>query len=148
MKKAYAVDVLTYECNENGIMKVTKYSKPVMDQAFFYEPPTNVSFGGGAPLGTIDPYEMKTIVLAESSVPNSGEGVIAKRDIPKYRMVCMYSLYLFRKPDQSEIYASNCFGNPSKSEDYRRHCKKYSLPLTYYHAITDLPPEFDGECLF
>jgi hypothetical protein len=152
MKKAYGVDVLAYGCNENGIMEVSKYSKPVMGQAYFYEPPTNVSFGGGAPLETIDPYEMKTAILSESSVPNSGEGVIAKKDIPKFRMVCMYSLYLYSYPEEYEIYEKTCYNNPSKSDDYRRQCKKYSLTLSYYHdridLAIDLPPDFDGECCF
>ncbi len=51
MKAAKAVDVLEYECDpSSGILAVKSYSDPTMDNEFFYEPCTNVSFGGGAPL--------------------------------------------------------------------------------------------------
>ena len=143
MKKAYAVDVLEYGCDDYGLLKVTKYSPPTQDHAFFYEPPTNVSFGGGAPLGVVDPYELKTVKLAPSQIPNSGDGVIAIRDIPQYRFSCMYSMFLYGLPDQEELYKKSCGHNTSKSEEYRRHCCKYSLGLRSYHGHIDVPPELD-----
>ena len=33
--------------------------------------------------------------------------------------------------------------NTAKSDDYRRHCKKYSLGITTFGGTIDLPPEFD-----
>ena len=143
MKKAHAVDVLEYGCDDNGLLKVTKYSSPTQHHVFYYEPPTNVSFGGGAPLGVIDPYELKTVKLAPSKIPNSGDGVMAIRDIPANRYSCMYSLYLYQQPDQDHIYKRNCGHNSSKSEEYRRHCCKYSLGISSYQGLIDLPPEFD-----
>ena len=90
-----------------------------------------------------DPYEVKTVKLAPSTQPNSGQGVFLLRDIPEGRFACMYSLYLYRTPDQTDLYRSSCSFNTSKSVEYRRHCKKYSLGLSSYKALIDIPPEFD-----
>ena len=60
MKNSYSVNVLNYGCDEKtGLLAVKKYGDPLSDQNFFYEPPTNSSFGGGAPqkvciIGNID----------------------------------------------------------------------------------------------
>ncbi len=143
MKKAYAVDVLKYGCDENGMFVVKQFSDPVSDQAFFYEPPTNVSFGGGAPLGVMDPYELKTVKLAPSAVAGGGEGVFAIRDIPRNRFSCMYSLFYYRFDDETAVYSQNCYDNVNKTDDYRRHCKKYSLGTSMWMARIDVPPEFD-----
>ena len=75
--------MIEYGCSENGLFIVKKFSKPLSDQEFYYEPCTNVSFGGGAPLHVRDPYEVKTVKIGHSAIPNSGEGVIAVRDIPE-----------------------------------------------------------------
>ena len=96
MRKAKAVDVKKYGCDETGLFVVKEYSEPISDQEFFYDPPTNTSFGGGAPLGVLDPYEVKTVRLAPSSVEGGGEGVFALKDIPEGRFSCMYSLYYYR----------------------------------------------------
>ena len=50
MKNAYSVNVLQYGCDNNDLFIVKKYSDRLSDQNFFYEPCTNTSFGGGAPL--------------------------------------------------------------------------------------------------
>ena len=45
MKKAFNVDVLEYGCDENsGLFKVKKFSQPISDQEFFYEPCTNIRY--------------------------------------------------------------------------------------------------------
>ena len=50
MKNSNSVNVMKYGCDEQtGLLVVKKFSDPVSDQAFFYDPPTNSSFGGGAP---------------------------------------------------------------------------------------------------
>ena len=33
--------------------------------------------------------------------------------------------------------------NTSKTDDYRRACKKYTLGFSVWYAVVDLPPEFD-----
>ena len=75
--------------------------------------------------------------------PDSGEGVIAIRDIPEGRFAAMFSLFLYSNPDQSELYSQACIQNTSKSDDYRRHCKKYSVGISYINAHIELPPELD-----
>ena len=42
--------------------------------------------------------------LGPSKIPNSGEGVIAVRDIPRTRMAALYSLFLYQIPDQNKLY--------------------------------------------
>ena len=41
------------------------------------------------------------------------------------------------------FYRKGCTYNTSKSIEYRRHCKKYSVGLSSYNAYIDIPPEFD-----
>ena len=77
---------MKYGCTDEGIFTVKKFSEPLNNQTYFYEPCTNISFGGGAPLGIPDPYEFKTVKLGLSTIPKSGNGVIAVRDIPKVSM--------------------------------------------------------------
>ena len=81
--------------------------------------------------------------MGPSKIPNSGEGVIAIRDIPRGRYATMYSLFLYRMPDQTEKYHETCIHNTTKSDEYRRHCKKYTLHISYYAGAIDLPPELD-----
>ena len=45
--KAYYVNVEEYACDDYGLFYVKKYSKRKSDYVFFFDPPTNVSFGGG-----------------------------------------------------------------------------------------------------
>ena len=142
MKKAFNVDVLQYGCNSDGMFIAEKFSEPLSNDVFYYEPVTNISFGGG-PLHMIDPYEAKYVEVGESSIPNSGEGVFLKRDLPKWTITCFYSMFLYRIPDQLDEYTKNCFDNREKSDDYRRYCSKYSLPLDTYQAMHNLPPELD-----
>ena len=47
----------------------------------FYSPPTNISFGGGPK--NKDAFEEASVVLAESTIPSSGDGIFAVRDIEK-----------------------------------------------------------------
>lgn len=35
-----------------------------------------------------------------------------------------------------------------RSDDERRHCKKYSLGMESFKAVIDIPPEFDGTDTF
>ncbi len=78
-------------------------------------------------------------------MPNSGDGVIAARDVPAGRFICMYSLFMYRGLEERKHYVDSCVMNTSRSDEYRRHCKKYSLGFSAYDQIIDLPPEFDKE---
>ena len=90
-----------------------------------------------------DPYEDKYVELGQSSIPSSGEGVFAKRSLKKGMIACFFSLFLFRVPDQYEEYAKRYFNNKSKSDEYRRHCNKYTLEFTLFNGVHLLPPEMD-----
>lgn len=46
-------------------------------------------------------------------------------------------------PEQQEIYRQKCAFNTSKSDDYRRACSKYAIPLIFLKAGFNIPPEFD-----
>ena len=55
----------------------------------------------------------------------------------------MYSLYIYSNPYQEDFYRSKYLHNTSKSDEYRRECKKYSLPIFPYKGLIQLPPEYD-----
>ena len=142
MIKARSVDVKNYGCDENGMFIPKEFSEPLNNHEYFYDPPTNDSFGSGLKY-LPDPYEDKTVFMGTSSVPGSGEGVFLKRDIPKNRISCFYSLFLYKNPDQVQIYYQKYALNASKTDNYKRECFKYSIDLNSYHGHIDLPPEFD-----
>ena len=57
--QAYHVEVLEYSCDDYGLLYVKKFASKKSNNAFYYDPPTNISFGGGGL--TPDPYEAKNI---------------------------------------------------------------------------------------
>ena len=74
MKSALEAEVLEAGCDEYGMMVVTKFSEPdPQGPVFYYERPTNMSFGAGPP-GVRDPFERKWLHLDQSSETNAGEG--------------------------------------------------------------------------
>ena len=68
MKSAKYVEVQKYGCDENGMFVATEFTKPLSEDEFFYDPPTNFSFGGGGSLDIPDPYEVKTVYVDVSKV--------------------------------------------------------------------------------
>ena len=64
---------------------VSKFTQVAGSPEFYYQPPTNESFGAGPP-GVVDPFERKSVRIAKSSVPESGEGVFAVRDFPEVKV--------------------------------------------------------------
>ena len=143
MKSARNVDVVKYACDDNGLLIVQDFTEPLSEHVFKYDPSTNETFGGGLPLHIRDPYEIKSVKLAPSAIPNSGEGVFLVRDVPKNQFASLYSLFLYQHPVETHLYEQSCTHNTSKSDSYRRHCKKYSLGIASYSGVIDLPPEFD-----
>ena len=79
MKAATYKKVSELKCDDNGIPYVSRFSDQSLDATFYYEAPTNVSFGPGLPR-VVDPYEKKMVHLATSKIPNSGQGVFLKHD--------------------------------------------------------------------
>ena len=49
----------------------------------------------------------------------------------------------FFTSEQAELYRQQCQYNITKSKDYRRACKKYSLGLSTYDGRIDIKPELD-----
>ena len=64
----------------------------------------------------IDPYERKWLKTSKSSIPQSGLGVFAMRDIPANRTVAFYSGFLFKAGEQMNLYNKTCYGNTSRYE--------------------------------
>jgi hypothetical protein len=52
-------------CNSHGFLVVTKFSEPE-GPTFYYDPPTNETFGSGPP-GIRDPFERKWLELVSST---------------------------------------------------------------------------------
>ena len=142
MKKAKHVEVKEYACNDRGLLIATKFTEPLSSNEFFYDPCTNESWGAGNNKYIQDPYELKNVKLATSSVANSGEGIFTRRDLPKFKPASFYSLFLFTR-EQHMLYHQQCTKNMSKSIDYRRGCKKYTLRMETFDGIIDIKPELD-----
>ena len=142
MKNARNVEVKEYHCDENGLLFAADFTEPLSNYRYFYDPSTNESWGAGNSKDIQDPYDLKNVKLSQSLVPNSGEGVFSKRFLPKQKPACFYSMYLFNE-EQLKIFGERCTHNTSKSTDYRRHCKKYSIGFSTYHGIIDIFPELD-----
>ena len=126
------------------MLHVEKYSPRILEHIFYYDPPTNISFGGGGLIP--DPYETKYLKLQKSLVPNSGNGVIARKNIPEETVAAHFSLHMYNHQEE-KIYYANCKNNKKRSDDERRACVKYDLFLSRYRVLISLPPELDKEPL-
>ena len=144
MQDAQESALLGLECNENGLLYVSQYSKPDSELPhYYYEPPNNVSFGAGPP-GSVDPYEHKWLELRDTTTLDMGQGVFAKRDLEPYTLVASYNGLVYGKNNgELELYTNRCLMNSTKSLNQRRHCVKYSLSLKARNAMINIPPEFD-----
>ena len=58
---------------KNGLPVIDKVETVDANTKYFYQPRTNLTFGGG-PFGTVDPYERRNFEVKASGVPESGEG--------------------------------------------------------------------------
>ena len=149
MKDAQQATVIELDCDDNGLLYVSKYSKP--DQYsphFYYEPASNVSYGAGPP-GVLDPYEEKWLALREATDPNMGQGIYALKDFKEGELVASYHGFVFGKSNgQFEIYNKNCGMNVTKSNDERRQCLKYSINLEQKDAKINIPPQYDKPGMF
>ena len=136
--------ILETNCDENGLLFVSRYSKPNSSSPhFYYQPPTNTSFGGG-PKGVMDPFEQKWLELKIASNPKMEEGVFAKRDFKKGELTAIYNGFMFTHANgEFDLYKRSCWMNVSKSEDERRHCVKYSIKIPAKDAEMSIPPEHD-----
>ena len=131
-----------FSCHKDGILRVQfEPLKEREDEIVSFSPPTNSSFGGGPK--TKDPYEAKFTYLGESKVPGAGEGVFARRKIPKNRVACPYVGYVYRNLDERVIYGQRYLQNASLSKAERRWAKKYSIGLST-DSMIEIPIEMDS----
>ena len=144
MKDAQESTVLDLGCDRNGLYYVTRYSTPEPSSPhFYYEPPNNISFGAGPP-NVLDPYERKWLELRLADNKQMGEGVFTKRDVKKDTLVSSYNGFAYDKQNgEHALYREGCIMNITKTDDERRHCKKYSLGLYGKNAQIEIPPEVD-----
>ena len=84
MIEAFNVDVEKYAMDENGILFASKFSKKLSDDEFYFDPPTNSSFGGGGQ--SPDPYEHKHLFVKNSSGNFFRGAVLSTKmwDLPKH----------------------------------------------------------------
>ena len=113
MKKAKEAEVKSILCSKDGLMEVDEFTVLNDGPTFFYEPPTNQSFGAGPP-GVVDPYERKWLKLSNSNIPNSGQGVFALKDIPANRSATLFSGLLFREGEEMNLNLDACQRNTSR----------------------------------
>ena len=144
MKDAQESRVLDVGCDTNGLYHVTQYSTPELNSPhFYYEPPNNTSFGAGPP-NVLDPYERKWLELRVADDEKMGEGVFTKRHLKKDTLVSSYNGFVYDTENgESALYRKRCTMNRTKTDDERRHCKKYSIELYSKNAEMEIPPEVD-----
>ena len=147
MKDAQESAVLDVKCDKNGLLYVSKYACPIIDSPhFYYEPPSNVSFGAGPP-SVRDPYEQKWLELKMSINEGAGEGLFSKRELAVGEAASIYSGYVYTETEH-EYYSESCTLNTTKTHNERRHCAKYSIPLKYKNGTINIPPELDEPGMF
>ena len=136
--------LLDVGCDKNGLLYVRQYSPPDSKAPhYYYEQPSNVSFGSGPP-GAFDPYEQKWLELRAANIENMGQGVFTKRDLDPYTLVSSYNGFVFHKNSgEHESYSNKCTMNSTLSDNERRHCVKYELSLSSRNATIFIPPEYD-----
>ena len=141
MKSAHEAEVIDATCDQDGLVIISKYTN-MSGPELYYEAPTNESFGAG-PYGVIDPYERKSVQIMQSSVQQAGEGVFASKDFPADCCTCYYSGFLYDHGEERNGYQESCTNNNTLTMDERRKCKKYTLGLSFFSTLIDIPPQFD-----
>ena len=94
-------------CQDNLISLEFSNPDPYQEE-FYFDAGTNVSMGS-LPLAK-DPYEEMTVKLDTSSVPDSGQGIFAVRDIEADEIVALYNGFHFagkREVDAHEVDCQN-----------------------------------------
>jgi len=146
MKSAHEAAVIEAACDPNGLVIISIFAN-MSGPEFYFEAPTNESYGAG-PYGVIDPYERKSVEIAESSIPQSGDGVFAIRGFPAGRCSCYYSGFLYDIGPEADGYSTSCIHNETLSMNERRACEKYSIRLSYFDTLISIPPAMDKPGMF
>jgi hypothetical protein len=93
---------------EKDGMLMPTFTEPT-GRVFCYEHPSKLSIAINRTLP--DPWEAERVVVGQSKLPQGGEGLFAKRDIPKKSLVSLYNGVRIR----TCTYASKHMGH----SDYR-----------------------------
>uniref|UniRef100_A0A0K2TBP3 Histonelysine Nmethyltransferase SETD7like [Oryzias latipes] n=1 Tax=Lepeophtheirus salmonis TaxID=72036 RepID=A0A0K2TBP3_LEPSM len=146
MKAAVYRHILELNCNKDSILEVKISGKPSnmeTEQVYFYDPPSNTTLASPSMLIIEDPYEAETIYLSKSGIPNSGDGLHAKRDLEAGEVGAWYSGALFGEKE-GNIWNNACRFNASLSAKSIAYCYKYRIS-TYHGALIDIPVDYDEE---
>lgn len=65
-----------------------------------------------------DALEEANVEIRESTIPSSGEGVFALRDIPKGTPACFYTGFTYRNREEDTIYRQMYSGNEARFSKY------------------------------
>jgi len=88
MKSAREVKITQVTC-QDGLLHA-KFSEPDENSiAFFYDRATNESIASPGLMLARDPYELKTVEVRESTIPGSGHGLVAARNILKGQVLSL-----------------------------------------------------------
>ena len=146
MRDAQETNIEAITVDENGIWKAGIYSQPKPKSPhFYYEAPTNISFGSG-PKRVIDPYERKLLeseATKDTMCSAKKKGVFAGRDIVADKLVSSFVGLVYGRENQLELFKKRCSSSAAKTNDEIMDCKKYALELSSRNAQINIPPEFD-----
>ena len=79
-----------------------------------------------------DPYETMTIKLDKSSIPTSGEGIFAIRDIEENELLAFYNGYHLVGQEEINLHQNNCHNH---TWDYNKTKGKKFLSLSFSDVL-------------
>ena len=147
MRDAQESNIEAISMDQNGLWKVTTYFPPKSKSAhFYYEPPSNITFGSG-PKGVIDPYERRLLIseaTTDTVCAAKKKGIFAGRDIVSGTLISSFGGFVFnRDHGELEIFEKSCSMNTTKINDDSMDCKNHALDLSSRNAQINIPLEFD-----
>ena len=150
MRDAQESNIEAINVDKNGLWKVQTHAPTKPKSAhFYYEPPSNITFGSG-PKRVIDPYERKTLAseaTRDTVCSAKKKGVFAGREnkvIGPGKVVSSFSGFVFgREGGELETFKKRCSISTNKDNDNSMSCIKYAIDLPSRNAQINIPQEFD-----
>ena len=91
-----ATKVMYSRCNTDGIHVLKFFHNAILQGPIYhYKEATNISFGDSPQLR--DPLDKRYVYVKKSTIPNAGEGLFAKRNIPANINFVLYGGLLFNE---------------------------------------------------
>lgn len=119
MKSARLAKVTTARCTD-GMLHLGFSEPDPSSQVYFYDPASGTSMG--SMWSVKEPLEDMLIEIGESTIPNSGQGIFAKVDIPERKVVAFYHGLILDEL-QNEQKFQECRKN--KTDKDKASCVKY-----------------------